>query len=540
MNQKILQQDYTPIYGGRQVVISLDYEIKIPEDDPVVLLCEEMERLDYTQLYEAYSRDGRSPAVSPKVMFMLLVFGYMNNIYSSREIVKACNYDVRFMYILNGEKVPSHSSICRFRSERLQGVIDDLFDQFVLRLKGKGEISGKNIFIDGTKIEAYANRYTFVWRKSVEKYKAKLLIKIAALMETVNTELGVSIKENRSKLHMLNQLLQELKTLQEKQNIEFVSGKGKRKAPLQRFLEKATEYRSKLLEYNIHLKKMGNRNSYCKTDNDATFMRMKEDHMMNGQLKPAYNVQVGTDAGYAIGIDISQERSDMNTLIPFLSKIERRLQYRYENVVADAGYDSEENLVYLYNHHQNAYIKPSTYEKSKTRRYKNDIGLAVNMIYPEFGDLYICHAGKVLYYEYERTQRTKSGYLRKTSVYKCEDCSGCPYKEKCIKKGNSNTPIEERTKTLYVSRTYVNLKNRAYKLITSEFGKQLRMNRSIQSEGFFGVLKEDKHFRRFMLRSAVKVDVEMQLLGLSFNILKYYYKKQSKKTKQHLYELKID
>lgn len=538
MKNKTLQQDYTPIYGGRQVSISLDYEFNIPENDPVVLLCEEMERLDYTQLYEAYSRDGRSPAVSPKVMFMLLVFGYMNNIYSSREIVKACNYDIRFMYILNGENIPSHSSICRFRSKRLQGVIDDLFSQFVLHLKDKGEISGKNIFIDGTKIEAYANRYTFVWRKSVEKYKAKLLIKIAALMETVNAELDISIKENRSKLHMLNQLLKELKALQKQKNIEFVSGKGKRKTPLQRFIEKVTEYRSKLLEYNMHLKKMGNRNSYCKTDNDATFMRMKEDHMRNGQLKPAYNVQVGTDAGYVVGIDISQERSDMNTLIPFLSKLERNLQYRYENVVADAGYDSEENLVYLLNNHQNAYIKPSTYEKSKTRRYKNDIGLAENMIYPEFGDLYICHAGNVLYYEYEKTRRTKSGYLRKTSVYKCEDCSGCPHKEKCIKKGNSKTPIEERTKTLYVSRTHADLKARAQKMITSEFGKQLRMNRSIQSEGFFGVLKEDKHFRRFMLRSSVKVDIEMQLLGLSFNILKYYYKIRNKKTQQHLYDLK--
>ena len=145
---------------------------------------------------------------------------------------------------------------------------------------------------------------------------------------------------------------------------------------------------------------------------------------------------------------------------------------------------------------------------------------------------------RFFYHEYEKKQRTKSGYLRKTSVYKCEDCRGCSYKEKCIKKGNSNTPIEERTKTLYVSRNHETLKAKAYELITSEFGKQLRMNRSIQSEGFFGVLKEDKQFRRFMLRGSLKVDFEMQLLGLSFNILKYYYKIQGKKTQQHLYELK--
>jgi hypothetical protein len=228
----------------------------------------------------------------------------------------------------------------------------------------------------------------------------------------------------------------------------------------------------------------------------------------------------------------------MNTLIPFLSKLERTLQYKYENVVADAGYDSEENLMHLFSQKQNAYIKPSTYEKSKTRRYKNDIGLAENMVYAEFGDFYICHAGNILYNEYEQNRRTKSGYIRRTSVYKCENCNGCQYKEKCIKQRNCNTPIEERTKTLYVSRIHTQLKAKAQERITSEFGKQLRMNRSIQSEGFFGVLKEDKHFRRFMLRGTVKVDVEMQLLGLSFNILKYYYKIRSEKTQKHLYELK--
>ena len=536
--QNILHDNYTPIYRGRQVVISFNYEIMIPEDDPVVLLCEEMERLDYTQLYHAYSKDGRKPAVSPKVMFMLLVFGYMNNIYSSRAIVKACNYDIRFMYILNGENVPSHSSICRFRSKRLQGVIDDLFDQFIQRLKRNGEISAKNIFIDGTKLEACANRYKFVWKKSIERYQNKLLAKVDNLMDTVKTELNIDIRENRSKLHMLNMLLKELQELQQNHKIEFVNGRGTRKTPIQRFTETASEYRKKLVEYHMHLKKMKNRNSYCKTDNDATFMRMKEDHMKNGQLKPAYNVQVGTDAGYVVGIDISQERSDVNTLKPFLSKQERRLKYRYENVVADAGYDSEENYVYLYDHKQKAYIKPSTYEKSKTKRYKNDIGLAENMIYPEFGDLYICHADRVLYYDHEKTRVSRSGYRRRISVYKCEDCSNCQYKEKCIKKGNSKTPIEERTKTLHVSRTHTDMKKKAYELITSDYGKQLRMNRSIQSEGFFGVLKEDKKFRRFMLKGMVKVEVEMQLLGISFNLLKYYYKIQKGKTQQHLYELK--
>lgn len=520
------------------MIISSDYEEKIPENEPVVLLCEEMERLDYSRLNEAYSRDGRKPAVTPKVMFMILVFAYMNNIYSSREIEKACKFDIRFMYILQNERVPDHNTISRFRSKRLEGVIEDIFNQFVLRLQNKGELSCENIFIDGTKIEACANRYTFVWKKSVEKNRDRLLTKVAVLMSSVKDSFNICINENRSKLHMLNQLINKLEKARKEANIEFVYGRGHKKTDLQKFYETAQEYRSKLLEYMTHLKKMGTRNSYCKTDNDATFMRMKEDHMRNGQLKPAYNVQAGVDSGYVVGIQISQERSDSNTLIPFLKMSERELGFKYENVVADAGYDSEENFVYLSKNKQEAYIKPATYERSKTRRYKNDIGLAENMYYSSSCNLYICQNDRPLYYEYEKQSKTKSGYIRSTSVYKSESCEGCPYKEKCIKTGNCKTPIEERTKHLYVSRTHTYYKEKAQEMITSEKGRQLRMNRSIQVEGFFGVIKEDMRFRRFLTRGMVKVGIEMKLLGMAFNILKYHHKKQQNATQKHLYDLK--
>ena len=520
------------------MVISSNYEEIIPENESVVLLCEEMERLDYSRLNEAYSRDGRKPAVTPKVMFMILVFAYMNNIYSSREIERACRYDIRFMYILQNERVPDHNTISRFRSKRLEGIVGDLFDQLVLRLRDIGELSCENIFIDGTKIEACANRYTFVWRKSVEKNRDRLLIKISALMDSVKDTLNICINENRSKLHMLNMLIKKLDKAIKEANIEFVYGRGHRKTDIQKYYESAQEYRSKLLEYTVHLKKMGTRNSYCKTDNDATFMRMKEDHMRNGQLKPAYNVQAGVDSGYVVGIQISQERSDSNTLIPFLTMSERELGFKYKNVVADAGYDSEENLVYLNRNNQEAYIKPATYERSKTKRYQNDIGLAENMYYNSQNNLYICQNDRPLYFDYEKRVKTKSGYIRSTSVYKSETCEGCPYKEKCIKTGNCKKPIEERTKVLNVSRTHVHYKTRAQKMITSEKGCQLRMNRSIQVEGFFGVIKEDMHFRRFLTRGMVKVDIEMKILGMAYNILKYYHKKQRNVTQQYLYELK--
>lgn len=160
------------------------------------------------------------------------------------------------------------------------------------------------------------------------------------------------------------------------------------------------------------------------------------------------------------------------------------------------------------------------------------------MYYDSLNNLYICRNDRPLYYEYEKRSKTKSGYIRSTSVYKSESCEGCPYKEKCIKTGNCKTPIEERTKHLYVSRTHAHYKAMAQEKITSEKGCQLRMNRSIQVEGFFGVIKEDMHFRRFLTRGAVKVDIEMKLLGMAFNILKYYHKKQRNATQQYLYELK--
>ena len=209
-----------------QLVLPLNFEILIDENDPVWKLTEICDGLDYTRLYDEYLRHWRT--IDPAVLFEILVFAYMNGIYSSRAIEHACKTDVRFMWLLQGQSAPDHATFARFQNERLVGVMEDLFFQLIEKLHELGEIQFRNIFIDGTKIEANANRYTFVWAKSVEKNLQKLNAKI-------NSELPVLCqKYGLSETSTLTDVVEFLLTTRNLLGIKFVYGKGKRKSDLQR------------------------------------------------------------------------------------------------------------------------------------------------------------------------------------------------------------------------------------------------------------------------------------------------------------------
>ena len=165
----LYHKNYTEFGETYQLVLPLSLEGLVPEDDSVRLLSHELEELDYTLLYQAYSAKGRKSAVDPKTMFKILTYAYSQNIYSSRKIETACRRDINFMWLLAGQKAPDHSTIARFRSGYLETACEDLFYQMVKRLADAGELSQKTLFIDGTKIEAASNKYTFVWKKSVGK-----------------------------------------------------------------------------------------------------------------------------------------------------------------------------------------------------------------------------------------------------------------------------------------------------------------------------------------------------------------------------------
>ena len=532
INKKIIQKNYTKICEVYQLVIPIETGILIPEDDSVRLLSQILEELYYKKLNEAYSSQGRKPAVEPKILFKILVYAYMNDIYSSRKIEKACKRDINFMWLLQGRKAPDHNTIARFRSERLVGIVDDLFNQLVEKLKNYGEVKFKNIFIDGTKIEANANKYTFVWKKSTDKFQAKLQENIKKIIKEINFEFKTDyiISEPEAKIDYLQEILEFLYKNSKNDNIEFVHGKGKRKTKIQKFIETLLEFIEKQQKYDNYTKVFDGRNSFSKTDKDATFMHMKEDHMRNSQLKPGYNMQIGVEGEYIVGIDISSERSDQLTFIPFLKKLREKLSQIFDSVIADAGYESEENYMYLESTGQNTFIKPQTYESMKKRSFKNNISKRENMNYDEVNDEYTCHNNKKLKVIYNKIRKSKSGYEASVTVYECEDCDSCQYKPKCTKaKGN---------KKLSVSKKFIQKRLKSLENITSPEGIMLRTNRSIQVEGAFGVLKEDHGFRRFLTKGKNNVKTEFTLLCFAYNINKFHNKIQNDRCGILLHEIK--
>ena len=519
-----MQADYTVFETGyQQLKLPIETEIYIEKASPVRLVNAVVERMEISSITRSYSRMGRIE-YPPRILLKILLYAYMRGIYSTREIERACRENLHFMYLLSGNPAPDHNTIYRFRSKYLVGHEKELLEQMTAMLVAWGFVSLESVFIDGTKIEANANRYSFVWKKSAEKSRAKLFQKIQAELPALVTTSGIKWHIPKEvEIRHLKKLRKKLYEQRQREGVVFVTGKGHRKPPLQKAIETVEEWLSKLKQYTRDLYICGERNSYSKTDHDATFMHMKEDHMRNGQLKPGYNVNVATSEEFIIGNYISSDRNDVHTLIPFMGYLSR---YAVKNVVVDSGYESEENYCYFETLcDTRLYVKPSDHEQRKQRKYRTDISRRENMAYDEATDSYTCAAGKQLTYDHDKLSKTKTGFETITSVYSCKDCAGCPLKEKCIRAG-SKKPLEERNKVIYVSKRFAAQREAMEERINTAQGKLLRVNRSIQSEGVFSMVKEDMNFRRFLLRGRVKVEVEWTLLSLAYNVLKLHHKLQ--------------
>ena len=324
---QIKQGDYTASSLNYQIKLPLNLEISIPSDDPVRLLSAFVEEMDLSELYKTYDRIRKNQA-SPRQMLKVVLYAAMNRIYSSRDIESSCKRDINFMYLLEGMPAPDHATVARFISLHFSCCSKLLLAQMSELLLALEEISGKTIFIDGTKIESAANKYTFVWKKTVTKNQARLCAKLADFVSECEELYGIrTVYHDRISIRTLKRLRKQLYRIREEEGIVFVHGIGKRKTPLQRSMEQLDEYLNKLKEYTQKLHICGRRNSYSKTDPDATFMRMKEDAMLNGQLKPAYNIQHGVDSEYITWVDISAHSTDTLTLIPFLKDMEKHLSF---------------------------------------------------------------------------------------------------------------------------------------------------------------------------------------------------------------------
>ena len=500
------------------------------------LLSQFVEAMDLTDLYSTYERIN---SVSPRTLLKIVLYSYMNGDYFSRSMELKCKRDINFMFLLEGAPAPDHATFARFWSIHFAPCSKRILAEMSNALFDLGEISGETIFIDSTKIEAAANKYTFVWKKAVTQNQTKLLIKLADFVAECEQPYGLKIVYGGTvKMKHVKKLRKKLYALKQSENAVFVHGIGKRKTPLQKSIETLEDYLCRLKKYNQQIHICGGRNSYSKTDHVATFMRMKEDAMGNGQLKPAYNLQHGVDSEYITWLTIGPQPTDTTTLVPFLKDAEEHLKFKYKNITADAGYESEENYVFLEANGQLSYIKPANYEISKTRKYRNDIGKIENMEYDAQLDIYICRNAKRLNADHIRHSKSKTGYVSEKTIYKCEDCSGCPYKGECIKGNNCKTPLEERTKTLQVARTFLKYRQEGLERILSDEGIAFRINRSIQAEGSFGDLKQDMQFRRYVSKGTPNVLAESILLAMARNINKLHNKIQKGRTGTHLFPMR--
>lgn len=501
-------------YTMDQLCLPMDLELEIPPRHVARVIHDFVNRLDDSLFTAAYPGGGRN-SYHPKMLTKVIIYAYTQRIYSSRQIAKALRENIVFMW-LAGRQQPDFRTINRFRSERMKQQLEKIFAAVLKMLMAEGYIQLEHYFVDGTKMEANANRYTFVWGKAVVKQKARLQEKVKALFEAIEEtekqeegmyegqdlpELGESSSMTSEKLEEAVQQLEE--QLQEKPETKQI-----KKAV--RVLRK--DLLPRLRKYETQEEVLGTRNSFSKTDPDATFMRLKEDHMKNGQLKPAYNIQMGTENQFIVGYSVHQRPTDTRCLIPHLEKLKSQLGRLPKTVIADAGYGGEENYAYLEQNQVEALVKYSTYHQEKSRAWQNEIGKMENWTYNEEEDTWTCAAGQTLHFWRVSQEKTESGHEIEYRHYRSAGCGGCPLKAQCTKaKGD---------REIKVSMKYWRLKSKAREKLRSEEGYTLSVRRMTETETVFGDIKNNRGFRRFLLRGLPKVSLEVGWLSLAHNMLK--------------------
>jgi transposase len=516
MKRKQNKATFKP-YTQNQLMLPTDLNDLIPEKHLVRVVNDVIDEMDLEPLLKQYKGGGTS-SYHPRMMLKVLVYAYTQKEYSSRRIAKAIRENINYMWLSGGNK-PNFRTINRFRGVVMRSVIEEVFTEVLEYLIAHGYVKVENYFIDGTKIEANANRYSFVWRKSTANYKQKLEEKVREMMdevERVNAE-----EEERYGDKDLEELgedaeidSEDLKELAKRLNEKL------KERPKDKQLKKAVkkleeDFIPRMEKYERYEETFEGRNSFSKTDEDATFMCMKEDHMRNRKLKPGYNVQIGTEQQFVTGYSIHQRPGDSTCLIPHLEKVRTQLGRLPKKVIADAGYGSEENYAYLEDQEIEAYVKYGTYDREQKKRRKipeRETYWASNWVYDDQRDEFTCPQGKRLRYEYTSKIRTDNGYPAERRVYRCADCEHCPVREKCTR-----SKYGRRVRFSLLLRQF---RQTAHERLLSPEGKHLRSQRLVEAEAVFGQLKHNWGFRRFLLRGLEKVETEWGLLCVAHNIAK--------------------
>ncbi len=509
------QPVFKPYHQNQVVLLPPSIDEMITPGHLVRLVSVAVDRISIDSILSTYKGGGTS-SWHPRMMLKVVVYAYTQRIYSSRRIAKALREDIHFMWLSGGNR-PDFRTLNNFRSSRLKGVIDEVFTAILELLIEEGLVKFEDLYLDGTKLESSANRYTFVWAKTVKRNKGKLQDKIRILLDQIDR---VNEEENREygdrDLEEVGgeegfdseRLKKRLTELQDRLKGQPEDDALKKAC---KTIEKDLLPRQERYEQQEDL--LGGRNSCSKTDPDATFMRMKGDMAGSCQLRPGYNVQMGVEGQFVLSYSIHQNPGDTGHLIPHLEELKARWGKLPRHLIADGAYGSEENYQYLEGQQVEAYVKYPSFHFEKTRKFREDMFRSENLPYEEETDTYVCPGGKKLRYLYDSSHVTANGYRSWFSVYESEGCSDCPLKSRCHK-GEGNRRIR-------VNKTLRGYRRKARELLETDEGRRYRSQRGVEVESVFGQIKQNMGFRRFMLRGLEKISIEYGLLAIAHNLKKW-------------------
>jgi transposase len=479
----------------------------IEANHPVRTVNGVIDQIDIDPLLTKY-KGGGTTSFHPRMLLKVVVYAYLSNVYSSRKMEAALKENIHFMW-LSGMQKPDHNTINRFRSERLKGIVKKIFAEVVRMLVESGQVSLKEVYTDGTKIEANANRYTFVWGNAIKTNKAKME---AALQELWKYAESVATEELKDQTPTT---FAPINAEHVKQAIEKIDEALKDKPITKKAKQKLSyakkNFADRITKYQAQEKILAARNSYSKTDPDATFMRMKEDHMRNGQLKPGYNVQLSTCDQYILCYSLHQNPTDTLTLSSHLGQFNELHNTLPQTLTADAGYGSEENYALLSSKNIEPFVKYSYFDREQHKSNENPFH-PDNLFYNQQQDCYYCPMGQPMHRLKDKQSKTINGYVQTYARYQAQRCEGCPLRGSCHK-GKDNRIIEIN----YTLKAY---KQKAKENLQSQTGIRHRKKRCADTEPVFANIKHNKGFKRFMLRGLLKVEIETALLAIAHNLQK--------------------
>ena len=459
---------------------------------------------------------------NPVSMLKTVLFGFMTNGYISlRELEDQCKVNLRFMYLMEHE-TPSYRTFGYFINEVIGDSIEEIFSDINKKIFETEHVDLQHLYIDGSKFEANANKYSWVWKKATEKSRFRLFDKITHIFEEINEELsfaGVKLSINSEYApEYIKEAAEKYAEVWQLDEMQFIYGRGHHKTVQQRHYEKLREYAAKLEEYVEKISICGEgRNSYSKTDHSATFMRIKTDYMGNDQLLPAYNVQIGVADEYIAVVDVNQYRTDMDCFVPLMNRFRDIYGFYPKYPVADAGYGSYNNYIFCEQNGMEKYMKFTMFKKETTdKKYHEDPFRAVNFPIGKDG-IMRCPNGKAFHFQY-RKHVYGNQYGRQEEVYQCEDCSGCTYAERCKK--------ADKNRTVRINHELTAMHQEVIDNLASIHGALLRMNRSIQAEGTFGIMKNDRWYKRIVRRGIKSVQLEVLLVSIGQNLYKFHNKQK--------------